>query len=487
MRPVLKLGSFGIAAALCAALGLLVHVGGNATPALAQVTSCATLSSGETCTFSNSVTVNANNGTNATITINVTTTGVTVTTASASGNSPNPAIAAGTASCTPLSGAGTTTLTLTCPNGLTAGGSISVTFSQALTSITATVTYNANQTAQLQSNSQAITGSCTTATAATTWSCAATTTSTVVSGDTMTAAITITNTDGGTYSITSPALGSMIGTCPLVTSPLPTAIASGTASTLTWQCGAGQSFPAGPVNVAGTVSTAFTAGSTGADTTTTNANCPGGSATSVQPSPCAAYSGSSVQVFTFQNASSTTTPAATSTSTATATGTATSTAAPASTPTPMPACATVTYGAGFNLVGGPTGTLLNGVAQPIYTLQATDTSYVPIITNVLTAPEGFFANFGTATTVSLPCTFSTSPTITLPLPLSHLLMVGNPFDGPATVTASNASTYVLMFNNATNSFGSWVSVGPGQSITLATGQGAFVFSYFGGTLTMTST
>src|SRR5487761_918180 len=142
MYRAMKLGVLGAVLALVAVAGLAGR-GGTAAPVSAQVpvTNCVNGVSGtETCTFPSAVAINNNTLTPATITINVVSpAGVTVTAASASD---------GAHTCSTSGGANTSTLTLTCANGLNNGGTITATFSQQVNTITANVTYNANQTAQ---------------------------------------------------------------------------------------------------------------------------------------------------------------------------------------------------------------------------------------------------------------------------------------------------------------------------------------------------
>ena len=144
----------------------------------------------------------------------------------------------------------------------------------------------------------------------------------------------------------------------------------------------------------------------------------------------------------------------------------------------------VTYAAGWNLVGGPPATMDTGALSSLFTLQAGDTSYESLPTNTpLGGGEGYWAYFASPTTVTLPAGVSGS--LTSPLPSGQYVIAGNPFDGPATLQASKATTWAIMFNATTNSYSSWTRIDGGGSLTLPAGQGAWVFSPSAGTLTLT--
>ena len=165
----------------------------------------------------------------------------------------------------------------------------------------------------------------------------------------------------------------------------------------------------------------------------------------------------------------------------TPTSTPTATASPASSPTPSatstPGCATVSYASGWNLAGGPTGTVLTGAAGSLLTFQASDTNYETFpVSTTLSGGMGVWAFFFTPTTVTLPCVTGTTQSILLPA--NHFIMVGNPFDKPATLTGAQV---VDTFNPATNSYTAATG-----AVTLGVGQGAWVFSSTGGTLIITS-
>ena len=149
-----------------------------------------------------------------------------------------------------------------------------------------------------------------------------------------------------------------------------------------------------------------------------------------------------------------------------------------STPTPTPGGPSVTYAAGWNLVAGPTGTTMTGALGPLYTYQASDSNYETINGSVLTTIEGFWVYFSSATTITLPLASGTTTT-SLTLPVNHYVMAGNPFSRPATFSAPGATidTYSPATGYATAT----------GTVTLGVGQGAWVLSSTGGTLTITST
>ena len=174
------------------------------------------------------------------------------------------------------------------------------------------------------------------------------------------------------------------------------------------------------------------------------------------------------------------TPSATSTSTPSPTPspTASPTPSPAPSPTSTPGCATVSYAAGWNLAGGPNGTVLQGAAGSLFTFQASDTGYETFPTSAaLSGGVGVWTFFFSPTTVTLPCVIAQS--LSVPLPANHFIMVGNPFDRPATLSSADV---MHTFNPATNSYTTATG-----TVTLGVGQGAWVFSSSGGMLTITST
>ena len=136
----------------------------------------------------------------------------------------------------------------------------------------------------------------------------------------------------------------------------------------------------------------------------------------------------------------------------------------------------VTLASGWNLVGGTTGTQITGALSSLYTFQASDSTYESFPTSAaLSGGVGVWAFFSSPTPVALP--FVAAQTLMFALPVSHFIMAGNPTDGPVSLSGADV---VDTFNTATNSYTS--STG---AVTLQPGQGAWVFSRFGGTLTIT--
>jgi len=129
---------------------------------------------------------------------------------------------------------------------------------------------------------------------------------------------------------------------------------------------------------------------------------------------------------------------------------------------------------GWDLVGGPAGTVITGNTGPLYTYQGGDTAYETIPSgSTLTAGEGYWAYFGGPTTGSIP--LASGQSITVQVPANHFVMIGNPGSGTATVTGVDS---VLVYNAASGQFQAATSLAPGQ--------GAWVWSASGGTATVQS-
>jgi len=134
----------------------------------------------------------------------------------------------------------------------------------------------------------------------------------------------------------------------------------------------------------------------------------------------------------------------------------------------------VSYPSGWSIVGGPAGTTLTGAAGPLYAFQPGDTTYEVVPSgSPLKAGFGYLAFFPASTTSSIPVVSPPAPT-TIPLPAGQLVLVGNP--GNTTATLSGADTILVM-----TSSGSYASAS-----TLGPGQGAWVSSNSGGSLTITN-
>ena len=145
---------------------------------------------------------------------------------------------------------------------------------------------------------------------------------------------------------------------------------------------------------------------------------------------------------------------------------------PAPSTTPGPGGRTVTFPAGFNLIGGPAGTIVTGATGPLFTLQASDTAYEVLpATTALQAGLGYWAFFSLPTSISLP---AAPPPVAfaVTLPAGHFVMVGNPADVPVTASGADA---VYTYS---------ASAGYVQTTSLALGQGGWALSVRGGTLIM---
>jgi plastocyanin len=132
---------------------------------------------------------------------------------------------------------------------------------------------------------------------------------------------------------------------------------------------------------------------------------------------------------------------------------------------------TVTYGAGWNLVGGPTGTVLSGAIGALYTFRAGDTAYeTQAVTTPLAPGNGYWAYFATPVTESLP--LSNSQPAAMQLPAGHFVTIGNPSSLPMSVTGAD----LLLTYDATRGYQTTTILQPGQ--------GAWAFSNNGASLTM---
>jgi len=151
--------------------------------------------------------------------------------------------------------------------------------------------------------------------------------------------------------------------------------------------------------------------------------------------------------------------------------------------------AQVTYTAGWNLVAGPSGTVLSEpcaalpfpcppippdattTAGPLYTHTAGDTDYRLIYSGTpLEGGIGYWVYFHTTVQATLPA--GSPQQITRPLPAGEPVMIGNPGNTTATVTGADAVyTYAA-------------STGYRLTTTLQPGQGAWAFSRDGGAVTI---
>ena len=402
---------------------------------------------------------------------------------------PTPVITAGSAgpdsgghSCT-NSVFGSTSMTFTCPAGLSAGAQISLTFSQAA-GLTETVTYNANGPQAPQTQAAGMCGSATLAQGETSNSsqatCAGVPNSTTVGGDTLDLVF---GCPSGPALSSSTGCASILGiSAPLslcgagTPTPTPTPgsspISAPPAPCPSGSCSTNQPFvppPGTTVDIhyvcpsptgsspGGIIPAGFVIPATvtnlGSTTTVTNlSETVVSNSNQTATAPTIPNPTSSRVTFTqpqLYYCNGTLIPitvpcsvAPTRTPTPAATTTPTPPLAPTSTP-PLPPCSvgmpspsSVSYDPGWNLIGVPVGTGVTGAGGPLYTYQASDSSYEVLPAGTaLQADDGYWANFPSRTTVQLAC--STLSTWTITLPANHWIMIGNPFDRPASVTGAD--------------------------------------------------
>lgn len=132
--------------------------------------------------------------------------------------------------------------------------------------------------------------------------------------------------------------------------------------------------------------------------------------------------------------------------------------------------ASVNLQSGWNLVALPPGTPIPGITPPLYTYQPGDTAYeTPASTQT---GLGYWAYAGSATTLALPIGSSSAYSVTAPA--GQYFMVGDP-SGILAATVSGAD--VVYSYDATNGYQATTTLNPGQ--------GAWVYSTNGGTITVT--
>jgi hypothetical protein len=145
----------------------------------------------------------------------------------------------------------------------------------------------------------------------------------------------------------------------------------------------------------------------------------------------------------------------------------------ASQPSGGAATGTASYQAGWNLVAGPTGTTFSQAVGVLYTFPAGATDYQQVPnTQPVQAGVGYWAYFSSATTVTLSGSGSVPMTVTAPP--SQFIMIGNP-SATQTVTVSGADA-VYTFDPVANNYSTGNVLKPGQ--------GAWVYSFNGATITM---
>jgi PKD repeat protein len=137
----------------------------------------------------------------------------------------------------------------------------------------------------------------------------------------------------------------------------------------------------------------------------------------------------------------------------------------------------VQYAAGWNLVSGPTGTVVTGNVGPLYSFPPGATTYQVIQNGTpLNAGQGYWAYFPTAATSSIAFVTAQTPrTASVQAPAGQFFQIGNPGNTVATISGADA---VDAFDPATNSYV--------QTTTLQPGQAAWVYSAAGGTITITN-
>ncbi len=120
---------------------------------------------------------------------------------------------------------------------------------------------------------------------------------------------------------------------------------------------------------------------------------------------------------------------------------------------------TVTYPAGWNLVGGPAGTTLSGANPTLYTLQYTDSSYRSVsAAGGLTGGYGYWAYFPSGGSALLP---DGGPcVVAVPIKAGQWVMVGNPW--PTGTTTVKGVDRVLTYDPASG-YKSGTTLRPGQA------------------------
>jgi hypothetical protein len=136
---------------------------------------------------------------------------------------------------------------------------------------------------------------------------------------------------------------------------------------------------------------------------------------------------------------------------------------------PAPASAAIfvgdaTYAPGWNLVGGPAGTMLSGAYPTLYTRQYRDTRYETIAApNGLTGGLGYWAYFAGGGSASLP---DGGPcVVAVPIGAQEWVMVGN--QSPAGTATVRGAERVYTYDPAS---------GYSAGVTLKPGRAAWAYS-----------
>lgn len=146
---------------------------------------------------------------------------------------------------------------------------------------------------------------------------------------------------------------------------------------------------------------------------------------------------------------------------------------PAANVTPV-AGIVVTYPAGWNIVAGPSGTVVSGAVGSFYTMQTGDATYETLpLSTPLKAGVGYLAFFPATAQSNIPPASPSSTTVQLAP--GQFVLIGNPGNTPATVAGADV---LLVLDPATG------TLSPGT--VLAPGQGAWGMSSFGGQAIITN-
>jgi hypothetical protein len=132
----------------------------------------------------------------------------------------------------------------------------------------------------------------------------------------------------------------------------------------------------------------------------------------------------------------------------------------------------VTFAPGWNIVGGPNGTVINGNVGPLYTFGPGSTAYqiVPPGTP-LQAGVGYWAYFSVPTQAVILSASSNVTTVSLPA--AQYVLIGNP--GNTTATISGVDVMYI-----------WNGSSYQPATQLQPGWGAWVFAWSGGLAQITS-
>jgi hypothetical protein len=152
-----------------------------------------------------------------------------------------------------------------------------------------------------------------------------------------------------------------------------------------------------------------------------------------------------------------------------------------------PSGTTVSFSAGWNLVGGPTGTILTSASGPIYTLTPGASSYVTLPPgSPLQGGSGYWVYFPSPTTVTLATAGAISTTIQLPA--GPFILIGNPSN--STVSVGGPGAVVLVYSPTSGTYtqtsqlnpgqGAWAASATGGQLSIGTGAGGFGINPGGG-------